>query len=436
MRRLWTAVAALTLLALASPLPAQESSRFPGVPTNEWPDPNFFIQDANGTTSSINDTLTGPIPPIEVTGYSTGSRVVTVYAESTSGLLVGQYLSFAASCDRALTATLLQVQSIVPNTSFKVTLEYPSGVPSVSTACLATLVQHGDVSGAGGGQVTSNVMRFANGSLWPSFWISSRPAHTGLLHSGANVLIVRKVTDGPEFVYWNARDPAIRAGTRRSFGSAVFVASGAGASARAYINHGALVLGRETATARARTWVSVHDDVPSAAPTYQEGVVLYGPVGSTFAIGELESAPFPMALPDGSFSIPRAQTVVSLASMSPYAGVAFTLPPGGSFDVNMGQASNLQITGGVTYMIGNLEGQCTTSPAALSVASPESPTLYGPIVHQISETSGRLGNPLYYGFASGEWPLRRNHLLMYGAANTTWKYVSWDIQGFVLLAGP
>jgi hypothetical protein len=436
MRAFWSAISALIVLALASPSPAQEPSAASAVGANEWPDPNFFIQDANGTRAAINDALTGAIPPLTVTGYTTGRRVVTVYTKSTSGLLVGQYLSFASPCDRALSATLLQVQSIVPDTSFKVILEYPSGVPSASASCLATLVQHGDVSGRGGGQVTSNVMRFANGTLWPSFWISSRPAHTRLFHSGANVLIVRKVTTGPEFVYWNAQDPAIRAGTKRSFGAAVYVANGPGASARAYINNGALVLGRETATAPARTWLSVHDDVPPTAPIYQEGIALYGPVGSTFAIGEFESAPYPTTLPDGSFSSPRAQLVVSLASISPYVGLAFSLPSGGSFDVNMGQASNLQITGGVTYMIGNLEGECTTSPAALSVASPESPTVYGPIIHQIGDTNGRLGNPLYYGFASGEWPMRKNHLLMYGTSNTTWKYVSWDIQGFMLLAGP
>jgi hypothetical protein len=435
MRGSCLAIAALTLV-LAPPSPAQEPLGGPVVPTNEWPDPNFFIQDANGTTTSINDSLTGAIPPIRVTGHTTGSRTVTVYTASTSGLLVGQYLSFASRCDRALTATLLQVQSIVPDTSFKVTLEYPSGVPSATGACSATLVQHGDVSGRGGGQVTSNVMRFANGVLWPNFWISSRPAHTHLFRSGANALIVRKATDGPEFIYWNASEPAMRAGTRRSFGAAVYVAAGSGASARAYINDGAMILGPGTATAAARTWVSVHDDVPSGAQTYQEGVAMYGPAGSTLAIGEFESAPYPTALPDGSFSTPRAQTLMSLASISPYAGVTFTLPSNGGFDVNMGQASNLQITGGVTYMIGDLEGECMTVPAALSVRSPASPTLYGPIIHQVVSTSGRLGNPLYYGFASGDWPMRNNHLFMYGRANTTWKYVSWDIQGFMLLAGP
>ena len=431
----WRAAVASMMLALASPSSAQEGASG-AFPTNEWPDPNFFIQDANGNVPSIGDDLAGAIAPIKVTGYTTGARTVTAYTRSTSGLVVGQYLSFAKPCDRALTATFLQVQSIDLDKSFTVTLEYPSGVPSATTACLATLMQHGDVAGKGGGQITSNVQRFADGKLWPSFWISSRPAHTGLFRAGAHVLIVRKVTAGREIIYWSPRDAAIRAGTRRAFGAAVYVANGAGASARAYINDGAAIFGAVTATSAARTWVSVNADVPPATRIYQEGVALEGPPGSTFAIGEFESAHSSAVLPDGSFSIPRAQTVMALASISPYVGAVFTFPAGGAFDVNMGQASNLAITGGVTYMIGDLEGQCVTFPAGLSVASPHSPTLFGPIVHQTLNSSGQMGNPQYYGFASGDWPIRDNHLLMTGAPGATWKFVSWDIQGFMLLAGP
>lgn len=431
-------LAVLAVLAAASCSRAQEPPEASAlaVPTNEWPDPNFFIQDANGVTPSIDDAMSGTIPPIHVSGYTTGSRTVTVGTSSTSGLLVGQYLAFAAPCDRALTATLLQVQSIVPDRSFNVTLEYPSGTPTKSVPCSATLVQHGDVSGRGGGGVTSNVTRYADGRLWPSFWISSRPAHTRLFRSGANVLIIRKVIAGPEAVVWNASDPAIRAGAKRAFGAAVYVANGDGASARAFINIGTYVYGRQVARAAERTWLSVHDDVPPGVRLYQEGVMLTGPPGSTFAIGEFESALYPTALPDGSFSTPRAQTVAAVASVSPYLALEFTLPPGGGFDVNMGQASNLTITGGVTYMIGNLEGECVTVPAALSVSSPAPPTVFGPVVHQMINASGHPGDPLYYGFASGQWPMRNNHMLVYGTPNTTWKYVSWDLQAFMLEAGP
>jgi hypothetical protein len=418
--------AALALAAHASLAVAQDGPR--PVPTNEWPDPNFFIQDANGVTPSIDDALTGVIPPIAVTGYTTGSRTVTVYTRSTRELVVGQYLSFALPCDRALTATLLQVQSVTPDRSFSVTLEYPSGVPSTSAACLAAPVQHGDVAGKGGGQITSNMMRFADGKSWPNFWISSRPAHTGLFRSGVHVLVVRKATAGEEFVYWNACDPRMRAGVKRAFGAAVYVANGAGASARAYINAGEVVLGDRTATAAARTWLSVHEDVPSGAKVYQEGVALFGPVGSTFVIGELESAPYPSTLPDGSFSTPRAQTILALASISPYVGLTLTFPSNGGFDVNMGQASNLTIAGGVSYMIGNLEGECASAPTFMSVSSPTAPTLFGPIVHQVIPGS--------YSFASGQWPLRGNQLHMYGTPGTTWEHVSWDIQGFLLLGGP
>jgi hypothetical protein len=409
----------------------------PPVPTNEWPDPNYYIQDTSKVIPAINDALTGLIPAINVTGHTTGSRTVTVNTSSTADMLVGQYVSFASPCDAALKATIVQIQSIVPDTSFNVTLEYPSGTPSVSTPCAATLVQHGDTVGFGGGDITSNVHRFANASLWPSFWISNRPAHLALLNAGANVLIVRKVTNAPEEIYWNATTPSMMAGTQRAFGAAVYVANGSGAAAQAYISavNGVTVLG-SIATSASRTWTAVYDDVPSTSTVFQEGEILTGPAGSTFVIGETESVPYPTMLPDHAFAVPRAQTAMTLASISPYVGVSFTLPAGGNFDVNMGQASNLVISGGVTTMIGNLEGQSTTFPAVLSVASPESPTVYGPPLHQLIDPSGHGGDPLYYAFGSGSWPLRNDHLLMYGTRGSTWNFVSWDIQGFVLLAGP
>ena len=409
----------------------------PAPPTNEWPDPNFYIQDTSRPVAAMDDALVGPIPPLRVSGYTTGRREVTVATLDTRDLRVGQYVAFAAPCDPALRATILRVRSIVPITGFTVTLEYPSGVPAASVACDARLVQHGDFTHGevGGGDITSNVGRFANGRQFPDFWISSRPAHTRLLESGTNVLIVRKVTDGPEFVYWNASAPAVLAGTRRAFGAAAYVASGPGAAARAYINDGALVLGSTTSAAR-RTWITVAAAASAGATTFQAGIMLEGPAGSTFVLGEFESVPYPEPLPDHAFATPVRQVIMARASISPYVGVGFTLPASGGFDVDMGQASNLTISGGVTAMIGNLEGESSTFPAALSVASPSSPTLFGPVVHQVLNGDGHAGDPLYYAFASGDWPLRDNHLLMYGAAHTTWRYVSWDLQGFLLLADP
>ena len=435
MRGFWSAVFVSGLLVGAASASAADTP--PPVPTNEWPDPNFFIQDTGLPIPAMNDALTGPIAPIAVSGYSTGAREVTVRVASTADLVVGQYVAFAAPCDPALRATILQVQSIVPGASFKATLEYPSRAPTASAACSATLVQRGDTTKGkvGGGDITSNVHRFADGKVFPDYWISSRPAHTRLLEGGAHVLVVRKVTDGQEWIYWNASTPSVMAGVRRAVGAAVVVASGAGASARAYINSGSVSQGDSVATGPARTWVTAYEVVPRSATIFQEGVVLTGPVGSTFVIGELESAPYPSVLPDHAFSAPLGQTVMALASISPYIGVTFKLPKDG-FDANLGQMSSLYISGGVSALIGNLEGESDTVRSVLSVSSPSSPSLFGPMVHQVLDSTGHGGDPEYYGFASGNWPVRNNHLRMYGTPGSTWSYVSWDIQGFLLLAGP
>ncbi len=226
------------------------------------------------------------------------------------------------------------------------------------------------------------------------------------------------------------------AGSRRAVGAAVVVASGAGAAARAYISDGTLWTSPAVATTRSRTWLSVQHDVPPNARAYQEGVMLTGPVGSTFVLGEFESAPSSALLPDHSFSVPVRQTIMALASISPYVGVKFTFPKDGKFDVNLGQASNLAITGGVTALIGDLEGQSSSFPAMFSVSSPSSPTIFGPVLHQVLDATGHGGDPRYYALASGNWPVRGNHLQMYGGPGETWDFVSWDIQGFLLLAGP
>ena len=366
MTKTFCAVAAVIVLAAGA-----STAQTAPVPSNEWPDPNFFIQDSSGLAPALNDELTAPLPPIAVTGYTTGARDVTVRVASTQGLDVGQYLSFAAPCDPALRATLLQVKSIAPGRSFDVTLEYPSGVPGASAACQASVIQHGDVSArVGGGAVTSNVQRYAEGQRWPLFWISSRPDHLRRLNGGAHVLVVRKVTDHPEYIFWMAHDLPMVTGGSRAVGAAVSVVSGAGAAARAYINTGAILQGDTVATGPGRTWISAHAEVPPTAPIFQEGVLLTGPAGSTFVLGEFESAPYPTALPDHSFSTPHPQTIAALASISPYAGLSFTMPKDGRFDVNLGQASNLAIAGGVTLMIGNLEGEATSFPLVLSTASP------------------------------------------------------------------
>jgi hypothetical protein len=178
--------------------------------------------------------------------------------------------------------------------------------------------------------------------------------------------------------------------------------------------------------------VSAQANIPPTSSYTSLGVALYGPVGSTFVLGEFESALSASPLPDGSFSVPGHQTITVLASISPYVGQTFTIPAHG-FDVNMAQASNMVIQsgpdgiGGVTDMIGNLEGQCSVFPCTFSTNT-ASPSIYGPMVFSPSNS--------YYGFASGSWPLRRDHQTFYGTTGATLSHVSWDIHAFFLNGGP
>jgi len=136
-------------------------------PENEWPDPQFCIQDANSLVTAIDDALSGALQPYAVTGYdwATAANVTTLRCRcaNTRELNVGDFVQFQSPADAALRATILRVTAVTTDTAFEVVLEYLSGVPTASTACAATPVQRGDVDGASGGQVTSNLMRGPGG---------------------------------------------------------------------------------------------------------------------------------------------------------------------------------------------------------------------------------------------------------------------------------
>lgn len=100
MRGYWLFVAAF--LAIDNSASAQAIQ--PPAPTNEWPDPNYCIQDTSKIIPAIHDALPGATPAINVAGYMTGLRTVIVNISSTSNSLVDRYISFASSRDEALRA--------------------------------------------------------------------------------------------------------------------------------------------------------------------------------------------------------------------------------------------------------------------------------------------------------------------------------------------
>lgn len=421
-----------------------------GAIANEWPDPQFCIQDQTGLTGAINDTITGTIGALSISSYTTGSwTVVLGLSSGTGGLHIGDWIQVqnSSGVDPALLRGPLQIISINPGVSVTVYPEFIWGKPASSVACTAIIVQSGQVNN-GGGNVTSNVQRFANGAVWPNYWISARPAHTGIMKGCKRVLIVQKVTNGEEFIYWQSDFDQLKtlSGLSQSVGMAVYVVSpGTETSATAFVYDGITTTSGSIASAAARTWISASATMSSAATACQCGVILQGPIGTFFVLGEFTRCHSSATLPDGSFSTPRAQQIMVLASMNPWDGAAFTLPPGtdlpvvpgaGTFICNIEQMSSGTICDGVSYWTGQLEGQSQTLPANLGSNSGAAPTIFGPIMQQAVSASGEAGVPKYYAHASGNWPIRNGSLAFYGEPSVAWAFASFDLYAFTLFAGP
>jgi hypothetical protein len=418
-------------------------------PTNEWPDPTFCIQDSGGYFTSMNDAATGTIGGLTITGYSVGSRNVTVYTSNTAELNPGNLVHFGTAADTALKQYFLRIISVNPNTSFTVETEYVSGAPTTSNPCTATVVQRGAFN-TGSGNVTSNVQRYADGTIYPNVWISDRAAHTSLLHGCKRVLIVQKVTDNLETIYWESPTSRLSClgNTKRSVGFAAYVVNGSGAQAEAYFNVNGTVSsgGSGTATAASRTWISGITTIPASPTYYYAGVQLTGPTGSTFILGEFTECPSTIVLGDGLFSTPRSQFIRFLASVSPWAGISIPMPASGNFTLDMQQTSNGVINGGVSILTGLLEGQAPTVGDSMSTStSASAPALYNPILHQ--PATGAAGNPMYYAFCGGNFNVGDSTIAgvsaytyptmyVYGTASITWQYVSWDLHGAILFVGP
>lgn len=401
---------------------------------NEWPDPQICVADLGGLVNAMNDTLTGTLSAISVSSYTTGSQTVVCSTTNTTGLLVGTLGIFSAAADPALKAgPCCRVTAIVANTSFTVVLDFTSGTPSSSAACTFQPVMKGDLTGANGGDVTSQIGKSASTKVW----ISDRPAHTSLLVGCSRVLVVQKATSGAEFIFLQPAVLPFAALTNqnRAVGMACVVANGTGATAQCYINNGAFQIGGVIATANSRTWIG--QQINCGTPTfYQIGVALLGPVGSTYVFGEFTEGVSSTVLPDGSFYTPKGQFIRFKTTFSPWNGAQFTFPGGGNFEVDAQQFSAGAIMAGVSTLCGLLEGQCqNNSPTAFSTNDQfpggGSNVTYNPIVHQQLSASGHAGVPAYYGFCGGNFNLSAGqpYFQTAGASGDQWKYVSFDIHG-------
>jgi len=419
---------------------------------NEWPDPQFCVQDADQFVPSMNNELTGALGPLAIAGYNTGSANITFDCASTGELEANDMIQFRdAGNDPALPGVaesrtrnqIFRVVGVRPDVSFSGTLEYATGSPTRSAAVLGHFVQKGVKSAASGsGDVTSNVKR---GNPNTAVWISERAAHVSRLNGCRRVLIARKGTAGPETIYIEADESILPSlgHVSKAVGFAAVVASGAGASAQPFYDDGAggpHALG-PTAIDGARTWVSNVAPIRASPTLLHIGVQLNGPAGSTFILGEFTYRTSTAPLSDGAFSTPMGQNVRVLASISPWVGAAFTMPGNRSpqgFCIDMKQASGGTINEGVAWFSAQLEGQATTTFVNMAFCdSARAPTIFSPILTSIIPSPGHAGDPNYYAHVSGNFYLDgKARCWCYGSPSVVWAYLSFDISAFTLFAFP
>lgn len=416
------------------------------VPTNEWPDPQLCVQDIAHPVSAMNDACSGALAAISVSSYTTGSQTVVCSTTNTTGLLVGTMGYFSNAADVAMQfnypssgiQAILRVTAVVANTSFTVVLDFTQGVPSASHACTFQPVMRGDLTGVGGGDITSQISKGVASTL---VWISDRPAHTNQLVGCARVLIVQKSTAGAETIFLQGSPEGLASlyNQNRAVGMGVVVVSGSGAAAQCFINNGAYQVGGVIATASTRTWIS--QQVNFGAPgIYQAGVQLTGPAGSTFILGEFTEGVSSAVYPDGSYSTPRNQYIRFKAGISPWVIASITFANGNNNFVDVQQFSQGQFVEGVEALEGQFQGQCTTFPDFIgtSSASPGRTTTiaYCPVLRQFTNASGHAGDGRYYAQdAQGLFHLSpgQPYFSYYGSGSgPVWQYLSWNFASAIL----
>jgi hypothetical protein len=356
-----------------------------------------------------------------------GQRLITVNTANTYNLQPNFLVSFNGT-DPLLTSApnpalpaVFRVISVVTNTSFTIRPEYDSEIrPSTMDATTYTIVNSADTTGANGSGLTlAGLSKFADGVSWPKVWISQSPTLRALFSNAMRVLVVQKVTSGPEYIYMSDAQYQTYAGNKLAFGASVYIANGTGASIRAYTFDGStLTSGSAYSTLATRSWRQVRATVGASPSQLQYGLLLEGPVGATFVIAEFFKSKGSVVY-DGVFTTPLAQNITSPVSISPWVNYDIIGPvtrdAGSTYSAQMDfyQASGGVIGPGVSSIFTLVEGQGETSDSAFGFRNNEiAPTLYSNLEFQITGVSPASCVGPYF-VSSGMLPMTNGRAFYY-----------------------
>jgi hypothetical protein len=377
------------------------------------------------------------VPALAVSGYTTGTNVVTAFTTSTLDLKKGDLVTFSAEADRDLTLHTLEVSNVVRDRSFDVRLSRGRSA-AASVPSLATPVTVGDLSG-----VTGNGPDGWSKSVALELWIDDSPQN--LIPSVNRVVGLRKTSPARQtFAFTGVGSDHVISlrGQHTTFGGWVRqIVRGGRGTYRLCINTGALVCQSSRTTKSNWQWIAVTAAVPSDASQLQYELSLDGEAGDVYFFAA-PHAQLGAGMPHEWYKPISQESLVPIVKMSPISWIDATL----SFPVEADSAG--------TYSLGfNIypESNGTIAPdvKVLSVGIEginENPPIVGAGHARVVAFRDRLAPPVRYGpvlphyvanvksFMSGEIILGPGGTaVVYSAVpGDAWRNVSMDINRIVL----
>jgi hypothetical protein len=284
---------------------------------NLLPNSQWQIATAIGSSPKMNSAGTAVMPPIVVTGYTTGTNTITATTANTGELEVGNLVMFQSPCEASLTRTTSCIDALVKNASFTVSL--PLGrIAKTSSACNAIPTMAGGVSSIGTGDALDGWSKSITAQVWREGHRTNNKL--GSLYSAG----FKKGDDGTEIMNHSVekRDVGRFQGRQVVFGVWVYhkVHHGRG-TWRAFIStrgskHPVWYSPRSSKTTY--DWKEISATIPSDADAIDFGISFEGSRGDVYYVSQ-PMASFGTFLGVGNYRSPYHETLIPRVKITPYS---------------------------------------------------------------------------------------------------------------------
>lgn len=367
--------------------------------------------------TKYNHQGTGNLPLLSVSGYTTGSNLVTAYCSDTSQLKQGDLVMFSGA-ESALMFCSMYVDSITPNVSFSGRL--PFGLkPTTSTACQARPIACGDYDGTITGGMADGWDKDLMG-----YWIEDNECN---LDVGCVRAAAFKKNSNASQSFWHTADATKFRGQTISWGIRGYQKTGSGGF-RVRINDSGTVTNGSTASAGSYQSSKVENYTVSDTCTSLTFLVdTLGANGDVYyfckPMGNLGATLLPY-WPSTGYFVPRV-------FIGPWVNANFTFNTIGAsgrygFTWMPYQETNGRIAKDVELLSMQWEGRNATSDKHIALTSSDDP----PSVYSFV----RYSDPVNSMICSSHMTTLKNGSAYFYSdqQGTNWYNASMELNGFVL----